>query len=58
MKTENGKIIEATRRELCNIWITDDWEDFVPFPDFLRHLEQAGVKIVKEGEDGNQRTTH
>lgn len=48
MIVENGKIIEATRRELYCRWIGDDWDEFVTFPDYLMHLERAGVKIVEE----------
>lgn len=51
MKTENGKIIEATRNELYHMWITGDWDEFVSFPDFLFYLVQAGVKITEENNE-------
>lgn len=58
MKIENGKIIEATRRELYRKYLDEGWDYITTFPAYLRAMETAGVKIVKEGEDGNQRTTH
>lgn len=58
MIVENGKIIEATRDEIYNFWLTEEWEEIITFPDFLRAMERVGVKIVKESNDGNQRTAH
>ncbi len=48
MKTENGKIMEATKRELFQRWLDDKWADFMPFEEYLFHMEQAGVKITEE----------
>ena len=31
MKIENGKIMEATKRELFQRWLDDKWADFMPF---------------------------
>ena len=50
MKTENGKIIEATREELYHMWLTDDWDEFCSFPDFLYLMEQAGVTVRENDE--------
>lgn len=52
MKTENGKIIEATKRELYQRWLTDDWAEFMPFEEYLHHMKNAGV-TVREGK-GNE----
>ena len=57
MKTENGKIIEATKRELFQRWLDDKWADFMPFEEYLFHMEQAGVKITEEKGYGNKETT-
>lgn len=46
MKTENGKILEATRDELCSRWIAEDWANIMPFDDYLYHMERSGVKIM------------
>lgn len=54
MIVENGKIIEATRDELYNQWLTGDWDEIVTFPDFLLTMERMGVKITK-GEDNADR---
>lgn len=48
MKIENGKIIEATKRELYNHYLDEDWDEIVTFPDFLLTMERLGVKIVEE----------
>ena len=46
MKIENGKIIEATRRELYQRWLAGDWAEFMTFEEFLYHMEKSGVKIT------------
>lgn len=51
MKTENGKIIEATRDELYHMWLTGDWDEFMPFEEYIYHMEKDGV-TVKEKSDG------
>ena len=48
MKIENGKIIEATRRELYNRWLTEEWDEIMTFPDFLLSMERIGVTITEE----------
>lgn len=52
MKTENGKIIEATKTELYHYWLTGDWDEFVSFPDFMFYMEQAGVTVKEEEDNG------
>lgn len=52
MKTENGKIIEATRDELYHMWITGDWDEFMPFEEYIYHMEKAGVRIMGGDKDG------
>lgn len=56
MKTENGKIIEATRNELYHRWLTEDWDEITSFPCFLETMRQCGVTI-KEEDDGAEKTT-
>jgi hypothetical protein len=48
VKIENGKIIEVTRTEIYNFWLAGEWEEIITFLDFLRAIEQAGVKIVED----------
>lgn len=50
MKTENGKIIEATRDELYHMWITGDWDEFMPFEEYIYHMEQSGVTVRENDE--------
>ena len=46
MKTENGKIIEATRGELYHQYITENWDNCMPFEEYLWRKMQQGVKII------------
>ena len=48
MIVENGKIIEATRRELYRKYLDEGWDYIAPFPAYLWAMETAGVKIVEE----------
>ena len=48
MKTENGKIIEATRRELYVKYLDEGWDFITTFPAYVRAMEAAGTKIVEE----------
>ena len=57
MIVEDGKILEATKRELYQRWLAGDWAEFMPFEEFLYHMEQAGVKITEEKGYGNTKTT-
>lgn len=50
MKIENGKIIEATRAELYRQWLTGDWDEFMPFEEYIYHMEKAGVEVTEENE--------
>lgn len=54
MIVENGKIIEATRRELYRKYLDEGWDYITPFPAYLWAMEQAGAKIVEE-ESMNER---
>lgn len=57
MKIENGKILEATKRELFQRWLDDKWADFMPFEEYLFNMERAGVKITEVKGYGNTKTT-
>lgn len=58
MKIEAGKIIEATRTEVYNVWLTEEWDEIMTFPDFLLTMEIIGVTITKEGQkDADKETT-
>ena len=46
MKTENGKIIEATRGELLSKWLDEDWCEIMSFCEYIYSMEKSGVKIT------------
>ena len=52
MKIENGHIVEATTRELRNVWFNHDWCEIMTFNEYLIRLKRRGVKIIDyQGED-------
>lgn len=48
MKVENGKIAEATEKELFSLYLGNGFDDIFPFPDYLQRMKNAGVVIQKE----------
>lgn len=50
MKVENNKIVEATRDELFDYYLTRDWDSVMSFPEFARRCEEHGTKITKEAK--------
>ena len=48
MKTENGKIIEVTREDLYHMWIAGDWDEFMPFEEYLWRKKKAGVTVKED----------
>lgn len=46
MKTENGKIIEATRDELLSKWLDEEWCEIMSFYEYIYSMEKSGVKIT------------
>jgi hypothetical protein len=51
MKIENGKIMEATKRELYQRWLDDGWDMMMPFEEYVYHLKSAGVEVKEESND-------
>jgi hypothetical protein len=51
LKVENGRIVEATESELRDYWLTKGLDDIYSFPEFLKKIQKAGVKIVEEAEN-------
>ena len=51
MKRENGKIVEATEKELLKEFYDHEWGEVFDFGDFLLMCMRKGIKIIKE--DGN-----
>lgn len=47
MKVKRGKIIEATRDELFNYYISRELDDIYSFPDYVDLMKKAGTKIIE-----------
>ncbi|MBK5722579.1 hypothetical protein JGH11_17025 [Dysgonomonas sp. Marseille-P4677] len=45
MKVKRGKIIEATRDELFNYYLSRELYDIYSFPDYVELMKKAGTKI-------------
>lgn len=48
MKVENGKVIEATERELLKLYFEKEYEDFMSFKEYIIQLKDMGVNIIDE----------
>lgn len=47
MKVKRGKIIEATRSELFNYYLSRELYDIYSFPDYIELMKKAGTKIIE-----------
>lgn len=45
MKIEHGKIVSATARELWFKWISEDWDELMPFSEYINSMKKHGVVI-------------
>ena len=52
MKIVDGKIVEATRDEMFDYYLTRDWDTVMPFAEFMRRCEENGTKITYKKEGG------
>lgn len=48
MKTENGKIVEATEDELFGQFLKGEWWIVMDFREYMNRCEELGTKIVEE----------
>lgn len=48
MKVINGKIVEATEKELFDYYLTRGWDDLMPFSEYLERMRVKNVKIIGE----------
>lgn len=46
MIKKNGKIIEATERELFRVWLKTDMCEIMDFYEYVRHMKEHGTKVV------------
>lgn len=56
MKIVDGKIVEATEKELFDYWLKREFDDVMSFPDFLKQMLWNKVIVIKDDEvvnDGN-----
>ena len=47
MKVKRGKIIEATRGELFNYYLSRELDDVYSFLDYVELMKKAGTKIIE-----------
>ncbi len=47
MKVENGKIVEASEKELFDYYLTRGLDEILSFSDYIKQMEKAGVKIYE-----------
>lgn len=50
MKIVNNKIVECTRMELINYWLTRGFDDIMSYYDYEERMIDAGVKILKNNK--------
>lgn len=50
MKTENGKIVEATYNELFAHWLKDDWCEIMSFPEYKWRFKDAGGVVLDDDD--------
>ena len=48
MKTENGKIVEATVSELFDRWLSSDHCEICPFDYYKWLCQEKGMKIINK----------
>ena len=54
MKIVGGKITEATRDEMFDYYLTREFDDVMPFQEFLETWKRLGTKITDEKKGGNK----
>lgn len=50
MTIENGYITQATVSELFSYYLRRDYDDVIPFDEYMRRMEESGV-IITDKED-------
>ena len=48
MKTENGKIVEATESELYSIYLERNYDEFMSFIDYKLFMETHGCNVIEQ----------
>lgn len=52
MKIVNGRIAEATRDEMYDLYLRMEWYRIMPFTEYLSRCEETGTKVTDDEEDG------
>lgn len=48
MKIEDGVIVEATEKELFDVWL-QQWSNIMGFPEYVRRIvELGGTRIIEQ----------
>lgn len=50
MKIEHGKIVSATSCELWSLWLSEEWDEVMPFSEYKNSMEKCGVIIKNSME--------
>ena len=53
MKVVDGKIVEATEKELFSYWLKREFDDIMSFPEFIEQMQSSNVVIVKGDNNEN-----
>lgn len=54
MKIVDGKIAEATRDEMFDYYLAHEFDDVMPFREFLETCKRLGTKVIDEKKGGNK----
>ena len=53
MIEKDGKITEATENELFKKYLNENWDDCMPFSEYMYRMTKSGVTIKEDNNDGN-----
>lgn len=46
MLIANNHILEATTKELYEVWLLEEWDEVMPFDEYILALQKQGVKVT------------
>ena len=52
MKIVNGRIAEATRDEMYDLYLNIEWDMVMPFQEYLSRCKEKGTKVTDDEENG------
>lgn len=51
MKIVNGRIAEAMRDEMYDLYLKMEWYRVMPFPEWLNRFKESGTKVIDDRKD-------